>query len=74
MAVNKANRSVGIMRKTFDYMDENMFKLLFKSLVRPHLEYGAPVWSPHTNKLKDQIENVQRRATKTVPGLSNLTY
>ena len=73
-AVNKANRIVGLTRKTFDYMDEEIFKMLFKSLVRPHLEYGAPVWSPHTNKLKEQLENVQRRATKTIPGFSDLSY
>ena len=73
-AVNKANRIVGITRKTFDYMDADIFKMLFKSLVRPHLEYGAPVWNPHTNKLKEQLENVQRRATKTIPGFSTLSY
>ena len=73
-AVKKANKIVAIIRKTFDHMDADIFKQLFKSLVRPHLEYGAPVWSPHTIKNKELIENVQRRATKTIPGFSNLSY
>ena len=55
-------------------MDANIFKQLFKSLVRPHLEYGAPVWSPYTIKSKELLENVQRRATKTIPGFAELSY
>ena len=73
-AVNKANKIMAIARKTFDYMDAQTFRYIFKGLVRPHLEYGAPLWSPHTVKTKELIENVQRRATKTVPGLADLSY
>ena len=73
-SVNKANRIMAIARKTFDYMDLQTFSYIFKGLVRPHLEYGAPLWSPHTLKTKKLIENVQKRATKTVPGLSGLSY
>ena len=72
--VNKANSIMAIARKTFNYMDKSTFKYIFKGLVRPHLEYGAPLWNPHTVKTKELIENVQRRATKLVPGLSNLSY
>ena len=70
LATAKANKILAIIYKTFEYIDQDMFKMLFKSLVRPHLEYAAPVWSPHENELKKQLENVQRRATKRVPGLS----
>ena len=55
-------------------MDNNIFNQIFKTLVRPHLEYAAPVWSPHLTTQKELLENVQRRATKTVPGLSDLSY
>ena len=72
--INKANCILGITKKTFDYMDKSMFCLLFKGLIRPHLEYAAPVWSPQQIKYKELLENVQRRATKLVPGLSKLTY
>ena len=59
---------MGIIRRTFDYVDKAMFCQLFKELVRPHLEYANQVWSPHLQKHKNAIENVQRQATKLVPG------
>ena len=72
--VNKANALVGMLRRSFVHLDKDIFKLLFISIVRPHLEYGAPVWNPHTQKLINQIENVQRRASKLIPGMFNLSY
>ena len=62
-AINKANRVMAIARKTFDFMNEDIFLNIFKGLVRPHLEYATAVWSPHLIKHIDDLENVQRRAT-----------
>ena len=73
-AVNKANRILAVTRRTFECMDDDIFNMIFKGLVRPHLEYAAPVWSPHLVKDKELLENVQRRATKLVPGLKQLPY
>ena len=72
--VNKANRNVGIVFRTFTYNDQEMFLNLYKSIIRPHLEYATPVWSPLYKKNKIIIENVQRRATKLVATCKNLTY
>ena len=72
--VNLTNSLVGMLRRTFAHLDKYVFKVLFISIVRPHLEYGAPIWNPYTRKLISQIENVQRRATKLIPGMHNLTY
>ena len=55
-------------------MSERMFVMLFKALVRPHLEYASPVWTPHLLKDIRELEAVQRRATKQVPSLRNKTY
>ena len=55
-------------------MDTNIFTCIYKGLVRPQLEYGAPIWTPHLEKYKDSLENVQKRATRMVPGLSRLSY
>ena len=72
--VKKANALAGMIRRTFFFLDKETFKLLFTSVVRPHLEYGAPVWNPHQKNLICMIENVQRRASKLIPGMSNHTY
>ena len=69
----KVNKVNSIM-VTMEYMDINSFKLLYTSLVRPHIEYANQVWCPHLKKQIEAIVNVQRRATKQVPGLSTLTY
>ncbi len=68
--VNKANRNLGLIVKTFTYMDKCMFLTLYKSLVRPHLEYASAVWSPYFKKDRVAIENVQRRATRMVGTLT----
>ena len=72
--INKANRMPGIIRSTFRYMDSALFKILYKTLVRPHVEYASIIWSSHTKGYKDKLENLQRRATKLVPQLKNLSY
>ena len=72
--VNIANRNLGIMFKTFTYMDQEMFLNLYKSMVRPHLEYGSQIWSPVYKKDKIIIENVQRRGTRLVKSLQHLPY
>ena len=72
--IAKANRIVGTIRRTFSFLNADMMKTLFKALVRPHLEYGAPIWSPALRKDVDRLEQVQRRATKMVPELRQLSY
>jgi len=71
--INKANRVLGLIKNSFSHLDTNSTKLLFTSLVRPHLEYGASIWNPTSVCKSKQIESVQRRATKITP-LKGLTY
>ena len=47
---------------------------LFTTFVRPHLEYGQTIWSPHLKKNIKSIEKFQRRATKSVNGFKNYSY
>ena len=67
----KANQIMGLIRRSFIHMDADNFKRFFKAQVRPHVAYAQAVWSPMRKK---GIENVQRRATKLVPGLKERSY
>ena len=51
-----------------------MFRNLHKTIVRPHLEYAITVCTPLFKKDMIAIENVQRRATKLVTSVKNLSY
>ncbi len=56
--INKANKIVGIIRRTFVYLDPTIFKALYTALVRPHLEYANQIWCPHLIKDIEALENV----------------
>ena len=73
-AVSKASQVMAVIRKSFQLIDKKTLPLLFKTLVRPHLEYGNIVWGPFNRADQRRVEGVQRRATKLVPELRNLPY
>ncbi len=73
-AINKANRILSVIRRSFKYIDREVLLTLYKSLVRPHLEYGNTIWNPTLKKVIRSDEAVQRRATKMIPDLTELSY
>lgn len=72
--VRKANQMLGLIKSSFDYMCPESFLILYKSYVRPHMEYAVQAWSPFLRKDIEALERVQRRATKLVPEIRNLSY
>ena len=72
--VNKSNQIMGLIRRTFVHLDMYNFNLLYKSLVRPHLEYGNIIWSPFLKSDINLLENTQRRATRFIPNINKLSY
>ena len=72
--VNRANRRVGLIKRTFKSLDRDSFLTLYKSLVRSILNYGRSVYYPYTKKNIQLIENIQRRATRILPELKGLSY
>ena len=62
LSKTELEKDLGILTSS-DMGWEFTMKLLYKSLVRPHLEYGATIWSPYWQKDKDKLESIQRRAT-----------
>ena len=72
--VNKANSIFAMLRRSFQYMNKESFTPLYKTLVRTQLDYANSVWAPFKIKHIDLIENVQRRATKQLPGMKDMSY
>ena len=74
MCIDKANRLLRIIRRSFCALDSTSFTLLYKAIVRPHLEYAATIWNPYPKNYFDDLEKVQRRATKLLQNISHLSY
>ena len=74
IAASKGNQVLGMIRRNITYKDKSLIIPLYKAIVRPHLEYCIQAWSPYLRKDIDMLEKIQRRATKLIPGLGDLTY
>ena len=72
--VSKANRTLGMLKRTFESRDPGLWKDLNVSLVRPHLEYAVQAWNLHLHGDIDKIERVQRRVTRIPTGFEKLEY
>jgi len=70
----KANRILAVINKSFEYLNTNMLPQLYKSFVRPILEYGNIVWGPQYIVDQQLVEKIQRRATKLVSEIKELQY
>ena len=73
-AVTRANRMLGLIKRSYTYLDKESLLCLYKAMVRPILEYGVTIWSPYRIGDIDAVENVQRRATRILPELRGLDY
>jgi ribonuclease P/MRP protein subunit RPP40 len=72
--VGKANRTLGLIKRCFGNLTDEMILKLYKSLVRPKLEYAVQAWRPHLQKDIMLLEKVQRRATKLIVSLRDKPY
>lgn len=58
----RANSMIGfILRSTKGFNSPLTLVTLYKALVRPILEYGSTIWSPHQLNHINQLESIQRR-------------
>ena len=64
---------LGLIRRTVMYKEKQLIVTLYKSMYRPHLEYCI-AWRPYRKKDIDKLEIIQRRATKMIPELRDLSY
>lgn len=73
-AYAKANKILGVINRTIESKSVEIMIKLYKTLVRPHVEYCTAVWSPYYSKDKLLIEKIQRRFTKMIVEVKNLSY
>ena len=62
---------LGIIKRNFKYLTIDSLVLLYKSMVRSHLDYSSSVWAPYRKGDIEALEKVQKRATKILPALKN---
>lgn len=73
-AAKKANSALGAIKRTMSCRKKAIILPLYKSLVRPHLDYCISAWRPHYVKDLEILEKVQRRATKIISDCAGLDY
>ena len=61
---SKATKTLGFLRRNLTFAPKSTKKVECKTLVRPKLEYAAPIWSPNSKLRINQVEKVQRTAAR----------
>ena len=72
--VAKAFRRLGLICKLFHSKSPKSIVRLYKSFVRPILEYASIIWNPYTKTYIDKIERVQKRLCRIVPDIRHFSY
>lgn len=73
-AERKAQKVLGYVKRLFTHRNRRVVMTLYKTLVRPLLEYACQFWSPTYRRDVDRLERVQMRATRLVPELRHYGY
>jgi len=71
---NKANHILRLMTRSFACLHSNMLIHLYKSMVRPILEYANTIWGPYFLMDQRKVEPIQCRATKLITNLCESDY
>ena len=60
----KATKTMGFLRRNLALAPRHTKEVTYKPLVRPQLEYAAPIWHPYQETQIAQAEKVQRTAAR----------
>ena len=60
-AAAAARRIIAMVRRNFKKLDVEAFLLIYKTYIRPRLEFCIQSWSPHLTKDIETLERVQTR-------------
>ena len=73
IAASKGNQVLWMIRRNITYKENSLIIPLYKAIVRNHLEYCIKERNPYLRKDEVMLEKIQRRATKLIPELRDLT-
>ena len=59
-----ANKALGLVKRNFWNSSHDVKETLYKSIVRPKLEYESEIWHPCYQKDTHVVEMIQREAAK----------
>ena len=60
--VSRARSTLGMVKRfSGEFQDQLVTLTLYKSLVRPILEYASPVWAPNYASASERVESVQKQ-------------
>ena len=65
---------MGIIRRAYKFLNKINFIPLYKAMVRSYFDYASTIYYPLKKEYVNLIEGVQRRATKLVPEIKNISY
>ena len=72
-AAASGNKVLGLIKRVFASRSKEVILPLYKTIVRPHLEYCVQAWRPFLKKDIELLE-VQHRATKCISGMAGYSY
>ena len=65
--ISKANKGIGTLRKLYKVLPRNDLITIYKSFIRPHLDYGAIIFDqPENESFCKKIESVQYNAALAI--------
>jgi len=70
----KASQIFGLISRSIRFKNPGILNSLYKSLLRPYLEFCSPAWNPYYVKDKQLLERVQHRFTRMFSELKKLSY
>ena len=70
-AANRANFQLSVLKSNFISRDAELWKKLYVTYIRPHLENVVSAWNPCLFQDITILEKVQERATKVSPCLQS---
>ena len=73
IAASKGNDVFVLIRRNITHTEKSCF-YVYNAIVRPHLEYCIQSWRPYRKNDIDTLERIQRKTTKMIPGLRDLSY